>query len=275
LSIVRSLSTPGAESTPPAPASEFALEPPDGQGIFSNLYDDRDGLERCLADRFDRYEIELCGSVAFFAGSTARAVRYRIRPWDPADHDQVIALIVGIQRGEFNLPITAADQPDLSDITGFYRAGGGGFWVARHHGSVVGTIAALRISKHIAVLRKMFVAREHRGASGPATTLCRPLSYGEKPGAFGRSSSAPPQECAPRTASTQDTPSSPSTHKSYPPTSREWMSTPASIAEISPRCVRAVAADILGFSTFPERRARVHACLERPPRLLRQQGSIR
>jgi N-acetylglutamate synthase-like GNAT family acetyltransferase len=175
LSIVRSLRTPGAESTPAAPASEFALDPPDGKGIFSNLYDDRDGLERCLADRFDRYEIELCRSVAFFAGSTARAVRCRIRLWDPADHDQVIALIVGIQRGEFNLPITAADQPDLADITGFYRAGGGEFWVARHHGSVVGTIAALRIGKHIAVLRKMFVAREHRGASGPATTLMQTL----------------------------------------------------------------------------------------------------
>ena len=37
-------------------------------GIFSNLYDDRSALEHCLADRFDRYELEVSGSVALFAG---------------------------------------------------------------------------------------------------------------------------------------------------------------------------------------------------------------
>jgi hypothetical protein len=38
------------------------------KGIFSNGQDDRDGLERCLAERFDRYELEISGSVALFAG---------------------------------------------------------------------------------------------------------------------------------------------------------------------------------------------------------------
>ena len=38
------------------------------KGIFSNLDDDRGALERCLADRFQRYELEVSGSVALFAG---------------------------------------------------------------------------------------------------------------------------------------------------------------------------------------------------------------
>ena len=38
------------------------------KGIFSNLDDDRAALERCLADRFDRHELEVSGCVALFAG---------------------------------------------------------------------------------------------------------------------------------------------------------------------------------------------------------------
>jgi N-acetylglutamate synthase-like GNAT family acetyltransferase len=40
---------------------------------------------------------------------------------------------------------------------------------------VVGTIAALKIGEDIAALRKMFVAREHRGASGLAASLMQTL----------------------------------------------------------------------------------------------------
>ena len=76
--------------------------------------------------------------------SLVQGFDYRLRPWEPADRDEVIALIIGIQRGEFNLPITPSDQPDLADIARFYRAGGGEFWVAIYRGSVVGTIAALK-----------------------------------------------------------------------------------------------------------------------------------
>lgn len=108
-------------------------------------------------------------------GSLARASGYRIRPWAPADRDDVIALIAGIQRDEFGLPIAASDQPDLVDVAGFYRAGGGEFWVARYEGAVAGTIAAIKIGDDFAALRKMFVAREHRGASGLAGNLMQTL----------------------------------------------------------------------------------------------------
>ncbi|WP_205857211.1 class I SAM-dependent methyltransferase [Phytoactinopolyspora endophytica] len=39
-----------------------------GKGIFSNLHDDLDGLEEELASRFGRYELEVSGAVALFAG---------------------------------------------------------------------------------------------------------------------------------------------------------------------------------------------------------------
>jgi hypothetical protein len=38
------------------------------KGIFSNVDDDRAALERCLADRFPRFELDVSGSVALFAG---------------------------------------------------------------------------------------------------------------------------------------------------------------------------------------------------------------
>ena len=37
------------------------------KGIFSNLDDDRDGLERCLTDRFARHDVRMVGAVALFA----------------------------------------------------------------------------------------------------------------------------------------------------------------------------------------------------------------
>lgn len=100
---------------------------------------------------------------------------YRIATWATADRDDVLGLIVAIQRGEFGLQITAADQPDLADVVGFYQAGGGEFWVARHDGSVVGTIAAIEMGNDTVALRKLFVAREHRGGTGLAALLMQTL----------------------------------------------------------------------------------------------------
>jgi len=82
----------------------------------------------------------------------------------PGDEDAIIGLIVPIQAQEFGVAITAADQPDLRDIPGFYLPGAGGFWTARHDGRLVGTIAIKDIGGGIAALRKMFVAPGYRGA---------------------------------------------------------------------------------------------------------------
>ena len=82
----------------------------------------------------------------------------------PGDEDAIIDLIVPIQSQEFGVAITAADQPDLRDIPGFYLPGAGAFLVARDGERVVGTIAIKDIGNAEAALRKMFVAEGYRGA---------------------------------------------------------------------------------------------------------------
>ena len=54
----------------------------------------------------------------------------------PAHASGVASLIVPIQREEFGIPITLAEQPDLADIRGFYQRGAGNFWVALDAGEV-------------------------------------------------------------------------------------------------------------------------------------------
>jgi GNAT superfamily N-acetyltransferase len=85
--------------------------------------------------------------------------------FEPKHEEDVVALIVGIQRGEFDIPITADDQPDLRQIPATYQRGDGNFWVALEGGRVVGTIALLDIGEGRAALRKMFVDRAFRGAT--------------------------------------------------------------------------------------------------------------
>ena len=87
-----------------------------------------------------------------------------IASFDPGDEDAIIGLIVPIQSAEFGIPITAADQPDLRDIPGYYLPNRGGFWVARDGDRVVGTIALKTFDGDQGALRKMFVAPDYRGA---------------------------------------------------------------------------------------------------------------
>jgi len=90
----------------------------------------------------------------------------------PVYKDQVIELILTIQQKEFNIPITAQDQPDLGDIPGFYQQGIGNFWVAVNDGRVVGTLSLKDIGNCQAALRKMFVHPGFRGVtSGTAKAL--------------------------------------------------------------------------------------------------------
>ncbi len=88
----------------------------------------------------------------------------QIVPFTSKHVEGVGALIVGIQRDEFQISITLEDQPDLQDIPAFYQQGAGNFWVAVSGGEVVGTIALLDLGNHQGALRKMFV---HRGYRGP------------------------------------------------------------------------------------------------------------
>jgi len=105
---------------------------------------------------------------------------WTIVPYTDACRQGVVELISGIQRGEYQLPITPADQPDLLDIPCFYLNGAhgpGGFWTALNAvGTVVGTVALLNIGPNAlgqgqGALRKMFVARDQRGTGLAAALL--------------------------------------------------------------------------------------------------------
>lgn len=87
-----------------------------------------------------------------------------IRSYSEEFKDDVIDLIVGIQQKEFAIPITVADQPDLSNIPDFYQIDRGNFWVALYNEKVVGTISLINIGNNQAALRKMFVDRDFRGS---------------------------------------------------------------------------------------------------------------
>jgi GNAT superfamily N-acetyltransferase len=90
-----------------------------------------------------------------------------VRPFQAADRDAVIALILGIQNGEFNLGLTVDDQAQLLDIETHFLRTGGGFWVAIDADEqVVGSIGLLPKTAHCAVLRSFFVAPAWRGKSG-------------------------------------------------------------------------------------------------------------
>ena len=100
----------------------------------------------------------------------------RITPFHPQYLDGVSALIVSIQRGEYGIPITFKQQPDLHDIAGFYQCGAGQFWVALDNHSVIGTIALRDLGDGSAALRKMFVAAAYRGQRhGTAKALLETL----------------------------------------------------------------------------------------------------
>lgn len=85
--------------------------------------------------------------------------------------EQVIEHILAIQRGEFGIAITRADQPDLDAIETFYQTGAGNFWLAMDGGRVAGTVALIDIGDRQAALRKMFVAAPYRGAPHNAAGL--------------------------------------------------------------------------------------------------------
>lgn len=101
---------------------------------------------------------------------------FHIEPFTPAWQAQVTALVLGIQRDEFGIAITAQEQPDLIDIPNFVQKGAGNFWVAFSGEKVVGTIALLDIGGGLGALRKMFVAADWRGRDkGVAMALLETL----------------------------------------------------------------------------------------------------
>lgn len=77
--------------------------------------------------------------------------------------EEIISNILTIQAGEFKIPITKQDQPDICNIKDFYQKENGNFWVALCDGKVVGTLGLLDIGNNQGALRKLFVNKNFRG----------------------------------------------------------------------------------------------------------------
>jgi N-acetylglutamate synthase-like GNAT family acetyltransferase len=86
-----------------------------------------------------------------------------IEPYTDIYKNSVADFILNIQNGEFGIPITLDQQPDLSEIPKFYQSGNGNFWVAKDGDRLIGTIALLDIGNGKSALRKMFVDQNYRG----------------------------------------------------------------------------------------------------------------
>ncbi len=100
-----------------------------------------------------------------------------IKTYEEAHKEQISNLIINIQRNEFKVPITLADQPDLANIPSFYQIKKGDFWVAENDmGNVIGTIALIDIGGNEGAIRKMFVHKDYRGKKlGVAQSLFNTL----------------------------------------------------------------------------------------------------
>lgn len=103
-------------------------------------------------------------------------MNYRITAYTNDYKQSIIDLILPIQTEEFNVAITAGDQPDLQDIPGYYQQGAGNFWVAVIDETVISTIALSDIGNQQGALRKMFVHKAYRGKNhGVAQALLNTL----------------------------------------------------------------------------------------------------
>lgn len=87
----------------------------------------------------------------------------KIVPFEEKYTQQVVDLILPIQRDEFNIDISIEDQPDLLRIKQEYIDIGGNFWVALFNDQVIGTIALVKLENHCGAIKKMFAAKEFRG----------------------------------------------------------------------------------------------------------------
>ena len=86
-----------------------------------------------------------------------------IKNVENVDRDEIIALVLHCQNDGTRPLRTVDDQPELLHIREKYMGNGGGFWVAKENGKVVGSIGLMMAGNGIGILKKFFVYEPWRG----------------------------------------------------------------------------------------------------------------
>ena len=83
-----------------------------------------------------------------------------IKIYDDRYKEEVIDLILHVQNVEYDVGISAEEQPDILDIESNYLNDGGCFWVGLNdNGEVVGSIGLQKKTNEVAVLKKFWILR--------------------------------------------------------------------------------------------------------------------
>lgn len=77
------------------------------------------------------------------------------------DSHAVRSFVLNIENDEFKLGFKPHEQPDLYNLDTFYE--NGGFWIARYNNVISGTIGLEPLTHETAVMRHLFVEKDHRG----------------------------------------------------------------------------------------------------------------
>jgi len=88
-----------------------------------------------------------------------------ISPYKDEYKQQVINLILTIQKSEFNIDVNEKDRPDLIDINNSYiNNNSGNFWLALYNNNVIGTVSIIHITQNQLALQNMYIHKDFRGS---------------------------------------------------------------------------------------------------------------
>jgi N-acetylglutamate synthase-like GNAT family acetyltransferase len=88
-----------------------------------------------------------------------------ISPYNEEYKQQIINLIISIQKNEFGIEVNEKDRPDLLNIHNSYiNNNSGNFWVALYNNNVIGTISIIHISQNKLALQNMYIHKDFRGS---------------------------------------------------------------------------------------------------------------
>ena len=114
--------------------------------------------------------------------SGTRSVPNQIEEFSDEYTETIVELVIGILQNEFGFSESAAQQPDLLDISEHYGHGRSNFWLATEGEQLVGTIGFLDLGSGQGLLRKMFVRSQFRGAEAAQLLFDRLLAWSRSHG---------------------------------------------------------------------------------------------